>query len=156
MSPGHGRDIGSYAGGVRPPEPLPTWAQLRSLGAEHGIDHLGVTSADVLDRARRALHDRKAAGLDGGMAFTYRNPDRSTDPQRTVVGARSIIVGAHAYWTEEEPPRTAGPQARVARYAWVDHYAPLRAGLQAIVRCLRSNESRLSPDCRAVFAGELR
>ena len=26
----------------------------------------------------------------------------------------------------------------------------------AIVRCLRSNESRLSPDCRAVFAGELR
>ena len=142
MSPGHGRDIGSYAGGVRPPEPLPTWAQLRSLAVEHGIDHLGVTSADVLDRARRALHDRKAAGLDGGMAFTYRNPDRSTDPQRTVVGARSIIVGAHAYWTEEEPPRTAGPQARVARYAWVDHYAPLRAGLQAIVRRLKDAGER--------------
>ena len=28
--------------------------------------------------------------------------------------------------------------------------------VQAIVRCLRANESRLSPDCRAVFAGELR
>jgi hypothetical protein len=28
--------------------------------------------------------------------------------------------------------------------------------VQAIVRCLRSNESRLSPDCRAVFTGELR
>jgi hypothetical protein len=28
--------------------------------------------------------------------------------------------------------------------------------VQAIVRCLRSNESRLSADCRAVFAGELR
>ena len=142
MSAGHGGDVRSYAGGVRRPEPLPTWAQLRALAAEHGIDHLGVTSADVLDRARRALHDRKAAGLAAGMAFTYRNPDRSTDPQRTVVGARSIIVGAHAYWTDDEPPRPAGPQARVARYAWVDHYAPLRSGLQAIVGRLKDAGER--------------
>jgi hypothetical protein len=28
--------------------------------------------------------------------------------------------------------------------------------VNAITRCLRANESRLSPDCRAVFAGTLR
>jgi epoxyqueuosine reductase len=142
VSAGHGGDVRSYAGGVRRPEPLPTLAQLRALAAEHGIDHLGVTSADVLDRARRTLHERKAAGLDAGMAFTYRNPDRSTDPQRTVAGARSIIVGARAYSTDDEPARPDGPHARVARYAWVDHYAPLRSGLQAIAGRLNAAGER--------------
>ena len=33
--------------------------------------------------------------------------------------------------------RPAGPQARVGRYAWVDHYAPLRAGLREIALRLR-------------------
>ena len=36
----------------------------------------------------------------------------------------------------------AGPQARVARYAWVDHYAPLRAGLRAMARRLRAADER--------------
>lgn len=86
--------------------------------------------ADVLARARHALHARKAAGLHAGMGFTYRNPDRSTDPQRAVPGARSIIVGARPYRLADEPERpTEGAWGSVARYAWSDHYAPLRNGL---------------------------
>ena len=94
--------------------------------------------AAVLERARRALHERRDAGLDAGMAFTYRDPDRSTDPSRAVPGARSIVVGARSYLADDEPERPPGPQARVARYAWVDHYAPLRVGLRAIARRLRA------------------
>ena len=41
-----------------------------------------------------------------------------------------------------EPARPAGPHARVARYAWVDHYEPLRAGLRAIATRLRSAGER--------------
>ena len=40
----------------------------------NGIEHLGVAPADVLTRARTALHERKAQGLHAGMEFTYRNP----------------------------------------------------------------------------------
>jgi epoxyqueuosine reductase len=127
---------------VRPPEPLPTFGELRSLAREHGIEHLGVAPAGVLYRARQALVERRAAGLDGGMEFTYRNPQRSTDPGRAVPGARSIVVAARSYLADEEPPRPSGAQARVARYAWVDHYAPLRAGLQAIARRLRAAGER--------------
>jgi epoxyqueuosine reductase len=118
---------------------VPSLEALRAVGREHGIEHLGVAPATVLQRARHILHERRAAGLAAGMNFTYRNPDRSTDPARSVEGARSIIVGARSYLaTEDDPPRPAGPQARVARYAWVDHYAPLRAGLREIASELRA------------------
>ncbi len=122
---------------VRRPDPLPTWEELVAIGNEHGVTRLGVAPAAVLQRARTALHERKAAGLHAGMGFTYRNPDRSTDPQRAVHGARSVIVAARPYRAVDEPPRPAGAPARVARYAWVDHYAPLRAGLTAIAHRLR-------------------
>ena len=130
---------------MRRPDPLPTWDEIVELGAEHGITQLGVAPADVLSRARTALHERKAAGLDDGMGFTYRNPDRSTDPQAAVRGARSIIVAARPYRAADEPDRPDGAQARVARYAWVDHYAPLRDGLWAIARRIRQADHKAVP-----------
>src|SRR5262245_65218388 len=121
---------------MRPLAPLPTLGELRSLAGAHGIEHVGVAPATVLDRARRLLVERRAAGLHAEMAFTYRNPDRSTDPQRALPGARSIIVAARSYLADGEPARPAGAQARVARYAWSDHYGLLRAGLAVVAERL--------------------
>ena len=77
------------------------------------------------------------------MAFTYRNPDRSTDPQRhgrrCPVDHRRRPRLPDATTNRRDQPV---PQARVARYAWVDHYAPLRAGLQAIARRLEAAGER--------------
>lgn len=127
---------------MRRPDPLPTFTELVALGHDHGIEHMGVAPAAVLTRARSAIADRVAAGYDGGMGFTYRNPERSTDPARAVAGARSIIVAARSYLTDEDPPRPVGPQARVARYAWSDHYGELRTGLRSMVRRLRAAGER--------------
>ena len=112
------------------------------MAAEHGIEHVGVAPASVLVRARAALEQRRRDGFDGGMGFTYRDPDRSTDPARAVPGAQSVIVAARSYLADDEPARPTGPQARVARYAWVDHYAPLRTGLRAMARRLRAAGER--------------
>ena len=72
------------------------------------------------------------------MAFTYRNPERSTDPSRVVAGARSLVVGARNYLrTEPEGPRPSG--GSVARYAWIDHYVPLRAALATVADRLRGD-----------------
>ncbi len=117
--------------------PLPTFDELVDVAHEHGIEHLGVAPADVLSRARAALHERKAQGLHAGMEFTYRNPDRSTDPGRAVERARCVIVGARPYLTAESPERPPGAQGAVAKYAWTDHYAPLRDGLRVVARRLR-------------------
>jgi epoxyqueuosine reductase len=123
---------------VRRPAPVPSLDELAAIGRQHGIEHIGVAPATVLERARTALYERRDAGLAAGMAFTYRNPDRSTDPSRSVPGARSIVVGARSYLADEDPAPPPGVQARVARYAWVDQYAPLRVGLRAMAGRLRA------------------
>ena len=38
--------------------------------------------------------------------------------------------------------RRTGPHARVGRYAWIDHYAPLRAGLRAVAKSIRRADER--------------
>lgn len=117
----------------------PTLADIRQTVAEFDITHVGVASADVLTDTRATLISRKAAGLNDTMEFTYRNPDRSTDPSRAVEGARSVIVAARPYLTDTDPPQpTSGPHARVGRYAWSDHYAPLRAGLRVVAKQLKA------------------
>ncbi|MCU1400207.1 MAG: hypothetical protein JWN62_3316 [Acidimicrobiales bacterium] len=127
----------------RTPEPIDdAYVQsLRELAQRCGLDRMGLAPAAVMQRARDALEARKAAGLHDTMQFTYRNPVRSTDPDRSVSGAQSMIVAARSY-VLDEPAVPSGPYAAVARYAWVDHYAPLRVGLQQLVRKLRADGYR--------------
>jgi epoxyqueuosine reductase len=89
------------------------------------------------------LEERKAAGLHDGMAFTYRNPARSTTPEAVLEGAAAIVVGARRYGSVPPPaPSAGGPAGRVARYAWTDPYEPLRESLRAIALHLRTNGHR--------------
>lgn len=123
---------------------------LQQIAAQYGITRSGVAPAGVLQRARVELIRRRDAGLHDGMQFTYKNPERSTDPGQAVRGARAVFVGARPYLVDEPADDlAAGPEAgpdagrhhrprgRVARYAWTDHYAPLRAGLWAVAHQLR-------------------
>ncbi len=115
---------------------------LVDLGLRAGLCAVGVTTAGVFEGTRRDLVERKRHGLDGGMQFTYRNPDRSTDPGRTLPGARALVVGAWSY-RHEEPPAGAvrfppgRPAGHVARYARRDHYASLREALGVVACALR-------------------
>lgn len=107
--------------------------ELEAIADEHKIDRLGVCTAEVFTDVRAALHERKAAGLSADMQFTYRNPDRATDPSRSLPGAATIVVAARSYRRTAEPaaPGPAGAAA-VAEYVWEPHYAELRVGLDAI------------------------
>ncbi len=110
---------------------------LRAAATAAGLVGLGVAVVETFDDTREILESRKGAGLHAGMAFTYRDPVRSTDPSRILSGARSLVVGALAYPAGEVgPPRTSGPSGRVARYAISDHYATLRAALEAVASVL--------------------
>ena len=116
-------------------------ARLHDLATQHGVSHTGVCDAEVLHRARAELHRRADAGLNDGMKFTYKNPDRSTDPRRAVRDAQSIFVAALPYATDD-PPRPDGVQARVAKYARTDFYAPLRQALRLVSSTLRADGFR--------------
>ena len=121
-----------------PTTPVALAAELADLGRAEGLDHVGIAPAAPMARARAALEERKAAGLHAGMQFTYKHPARSTTPRQAVPGAQAVVVGARSYLMAEPaaPPRSCG---RVARYAWVDHYAPLRSALWAVARRLRAD-----------------
>lgn len=135
---------------MRPPDPPPPVTdpaylqQLADLTAPYGISHTGVAPADVLVRARAAIEQRLADGHTDGMQFTFKNPTRSTDPQQAVREARSVFVAARPYLLPEQPA-PAQPSGRVARYAWVDHYAPLREALWAVAHRLRSDGFKAVP-----------
>ncbi len=92
----------------------------------------GITSADPFVETRAHLVERRARGLHGGMQFTYRNPERSTDPSRVVAGPRSLVVGAWDYRRAHPDEDASRPSARVAEYARHDHYADLRAALRGV------------------------
>jgi epoxyqueuosine reductase len=117
---------------------VPLAADLRACGLAAGLDAVEVASAEPFVAVRSTLEARKAAGLHGGMAFTYRNPARSTDPAATVGDAGSLVVGARSYLAADPgDPASGEPAGRVARYAWSDHYAALAEGLGAIAQLLR-------------------
>ncbi len=137
----------SSGGAERNEREVPTVDELVAVGREAGLDAVGVARAEPFATTREHLARRKAAGLHGGMAFTYRRPERSTDAGQALPGAKSLVVAARSYLRSppvgaadqrnppgERPPR---PEGRVARYAWEDHYAALRHGLSAVAERLR-------------------
>jgi epoxyqueuosine reductase len=112
-------------------------AEVQRIGTDAGLDAVGVAPAEPFVDTRRHLEERKAAGLHGGMQFTYRNPARSTDPTRALRGARSLVVGARRYLQADPTAPTDGPpRGRVARYSWRDHYEPLRESLKVVANYL--------------------
>ena len=113
--------------------------ELRALGLAAGLDAVGVASAEPFAFARRVLTERRAAGLNGALHFTYGNPERATDPSRALTGAQALVVGARSYRRQAHRPRAGRPHARVASYAWADHYRPLRDALGQVARRLEAD-----------------
>ncbi|HIM84495.1 MAG TPA: tRNA epoxyqueuosine(34) reductase QueG [Acidimicrobiia bacterium] len=103
-------------------------AELTELGLSAGLGAVGVASADPFTGTRAEIERRRDLGLHGGMQFTFRNPERSTDPSRTLAGARSLVVGAMRIAAPRLADVGAG-RARIAAYARHDHYADLRRAL---------------------------
>jgi epoxyqueuosine reductase len=125
--------------------------ELVAVGRSYGLAAVGVTDAEIFTETLQDLLDRRRQGLQGDMQFTYRNPERSTDPRRILPGARSLVVGAWGYRREdpdddarESPQR---PRARVARYAQRDHYASLRLALSAVADRLKQDGWRATVVC---------
>ncbi len=128
-------------------EPV-TIERLRAIGIDAGLAAVGVTDTAVLEPARSVLPSRRAKGQSATMQFTYRNPERATDPGRLLPGASSLVVGLLDYASltaagDPGPCPTGTGRGRIARYARLDVYAALRAGLTAIADHLRADGHRV-------------
>ncbi len=103
--------------------------EIRRLAAELGIDRLGFASAAPMVRAAARMRRARRAGGD---------PEVSCDPGHVLPGARSVIVAAQGYLTDEpaDGSRPGDPHGLVARYDWRDHYGDLRRRLKALASSL--------------------
>ena len=124
-----------------PPEGLQR--DVLEAGRRAGLASVGVAAVEPFESTRRILVERKAEGRHGAMQFTYRNPERSTDPARILPGAAALVVGALSY-AQPAAPKPAGgrPTARVARYATGDVYGELRSALGVVARLLTERGHR--------------
>lgn len=122
-------------------------AELFEIGRDSGLDLVGACRAAAWTSTRSNLEARKAAGLNSTMAFTFKNPARSTDPTRVLKNASTLIVGARSYLQASDGgpgeilERSEVP-AQVARYAAADHYGRLTRSLEAVAAALRERGAR--------------
>lgn len=138
--------------------------QLRSdieqLALDKGAESVGFVSAQIFERARQALFERRERGLASSMQFTYRNPERSTDPYRLLDKAQSIVALTFPYATasgrnyEDYPGSGEGVVGRFARH---DYYADLREILDQIAELLRERgfSAATSADSNALVDREV-
>ncbi len=120
--------------------------QLRVIGLRHGLDALGVASAEPFISTRQDLETRRKEGLHATMHFTYGNPLRATTPAMALEGARSLVVGARSY-RQGDPPRPGAATGRVARYVRRDDYGELRSALKAVKEHLEAGGWRARVLC---------
>ncbi len=89
----------------------------------------GIYPVRRLNNSYHLILERRDAGLNGSMQFTYRNPLRSTSPDLILKGARSIVTFALPITLHETTGELILPHL-LARYARKDYYGILRNELE--------------------------
>ncbi len=142
---------------------MTTRDELEQIARRHGCAGFGVCRADPFTETAAEIERRRGAGLAGHLAFTYRNPARSTDVTASFGWARRLVVLSWSYLPAAGDPGPARPgSGRVARFATADHYRGLRRALAAVADHLRdgghraealADDNRLVDRAAAVRAG---
>jgi epoxyqueuosine reductase len=90
------------------------------LAGRHDFDLAAVAPVERLPAALR-LEEWLSRGMHGTMEWMARNAERRADPARLLPGARSVLIVAMSYWTDDEPAHD-GNRGCISRYAWGDEY----------------------------------
>src|SRR5688500_12077450 len=92
--------------------------ELRQRASELGFSQFGVCPAVEPAGASR-LGDWLAAGYAGQMSYLADRREAYSNPRHVLDGARSVVMLAMDYRTDEPAKPQAG-QGRFSRYAWGD------------------------------------
>ena len=99
---------------------MDTVEDLKQITARHGAV-LGVTDTSPFPEVAATMRSRMDEGLSAGLTFTYKDPQKATEPARSFPWGRSIVVVGLPYLRDGD-----GPGERiVARFADGDRYLAL-------------------------------
>jgi epoxyqueuosine reductase len=95
--------------------------QIKIKAAEIGFTKIGIARAEPLTTEGERLSEWLGSGFHGQMAWLEREPEKRSDPSLLFPNARSVIVVALNYYTnnQHDPDPTTG---KISRYAWGDDY----------------------------------
>lgn len=111
---------------------------VKAIGLEVGFDLVGITTADPLPEAERAILERLRSGMLEGMPWITENrARRSCNPSALLSGSRSVIVLGKYYLRPEDPSSGPEPQGKIARYArgldYHDTFRPMMARMVDLI-----------------------
>jgi epoxyqueuosine reductase len=130
-----------------------TAERIKAKAGELGFDLCGIAPADDFPELAY-LQEWLGSGYAGDMAYMSRSAERRANVRNVVPGARSVIVTANIYNTNQVRPNAgpalAGPSdAVIARYALGDDYHDvLKTRLDLLLAWMRT-ESLVPFDARA-------
>lgn len=96
---------------------------------------LGVTDLAPFPEVAAAMWSRIEDGSSANLTFTYKDPQKATEPARSFPWGRSIVVVAMPYLTDGDGPGTRS----VARFADGDRYAALSVLLDEVASHLEQS-----------------
>ena len=109
---------------------------IRRHARELGFDDCRITTAAAPESATH-LTQWLADGRHGEMAYLDRNAQKRVDPQKVLLGAKSILTLAASYAGPGQPPRAKTHSGVVAAYArYQDYHQVLGDQLKQLVEFL--------------------
>lgn len=114
-------------------------AEIKRLGAEHGLTVSAVTTADAFPGLAEYLEQHIAVGRMAGLDwFTPERARFLSDPRNLQASATSILAVGVAYWSVDPGrPDDSVPRGRISRYAWgVDYHKLVKRRLKALHRAI--------------------
>ncbi len=113
---------------------------VKSLALSSGFDLVGIAKAEVIPEAQEHYFQWLEKGYHADMQWMEKDPERRSDPQKVVEGAKSIIMLAINYYQED--PKFPEGSGRIARYArGKDYHKYLEKMLKSFVQKLKEQVS---------------
>lgn len=129
-----------------PLSPLQRRAHLSSAAVELGFDLFGVADARPVAQDRSRLLEWLLQGFQAGMGWMARDPQRRSDVQNVMPGARSVVSVAVNYYHPCNGDETVGG-CKVSRYARGEDYHRVLGGK---LRELKRTLDELAPGSQSV------
>jgi epoxyqueuosine reductase len=121
--------------------------RLIAAARDLGVDRLGIARAQTVDSDRERLLEWLTKGYHAGMSWISRDPDKRSQIDRVLPGARSVISVAINYSTDVSSCDDCGA-LKVSRFAWgEDYHRVVGRKLKTLTDLL----TQWAPDAKSLF-----
>lgn len=113
---------------------------IKEKAAGIGFQKIGIVPAERLTDEGERIKEWLNQGFHGQMAWLEREPEKRSDPRLLFPAARSVIVTALNYYTDQQ--HSDDPAVgKLSRYAWGDDYHDIvREKLNELLNWMRSED----------------